>query len=308
MAHELQIQPTPPQRQYAALELLFDGLAQDERAAQMATTLAALRRRQLATDGLLEAIRGERLVGVVWASRCGPGAAMVWPPQLVEGEEESTATAMLHKADEWMRTTNVQFANAYLTDDQSNDARRLTTAGYKRLAEILYLVSQPAAFPDHPPAQPQGLSVVPYDEHAVSRLIALLEKTYEGTLDCPLLNGQQATADVLAGYRGTGEFRPEMWMFVRDGDSDVGCLLLADHPADQQYELVYQGVMPATRGRGLGLFITRYAQWLTAQAGRERLVLAVDAANHPALRIYREAGFRQWDRRFLLLKTLPSVE
>ncbi len=136
-------------------------------------------------------------------------------------------------------------------------------------------------------------------------MIALLEKTYEGTLDCPPLDGQQATADVLAGYRETGEFRPELWMFIRDGDADVGCLLLADHPADQQYELVYQGVTPAARGRGLGLFITRHAQWLTAQARRERLVLAVDAANHPAVRIYREAGFGQWDRRFLLMKVLP---
>ncbi len=161
MAHELQFQYPPPPRQYAALELLFGGLAAEERAAQMATTLAALRRGRLSPDGLLEAVRGERLVGVVWASRCGGQAALVWPPQLVAGEEESTATEMLHAAERWMRMANLHIANVYLSDDQSIDARRLTTAGYERLAEILYLVSQPDAFPDHPPQQPAGLRIAP---------------------------------------------------------------------------------------------------------------------------------------------------
>ena len=62
------------------------------------------------------------------------------------------------------------------------------------------------------------------------------------------------------------------------------------------------GVVPFARGRSWGMDITRHAQWLTSRAGRPRLVLAVDAANEPAISMYAALGFRAWDRRTLYLK------
>jgi GNAT superfamily N-acetyltransferase len=62
------------------------------------------------------------------------------------------------------------------------------------------------------------------------------------------------------------------------------------------------GVLPAARGHGWGAGIVRYAQWLAGQAARGRLVLAVDAANAPALRMYAAAGFRQWDQTSVFLR------
>jgi GNAT superfamily N-acetyltransferase len=113
--------------------------------------------------------------------------------------------------------------------------------------------------------------------------------------------------DVLAGYQATGCFAPERWLIVRSGGQDVGCLLLADHPRDGNWELVYMGLVPLSRGRGWGREIVRYAQWLTAQAKRPRLVVAVDDANHPALQVYAVKGFRAWDRRRVYVKVLGSA-
>ena len=104
-------------------------------------------------------------------------------------------------------------------------------------------------------------------------------------------------ADVLAGYRATGSHDPQRWLLVRHEGRDVGCLLLSDYPEQGNVELVYMGVVPEARGEGWGMHIARQAQWLARQAGRPRLVLAVDAANAPALRIYLALGFRPWDRR-----------
>ena len=42
---------------------------------------------------------------------------------------------------------------------------------------------------------------------------------------------------------------------------------------------MYMGLTPESRGRGWGLAVTRHAQWLAGQSGRERMVLAADAAN-----------------------------
>ena len=36
-----------------------------------------------------------------------------------------------------------------------------------------------------------------------------MAETYEGTLDCPVLNGLRDMSDVLAGYRSTGHYHPE---------------------------------------------------------------------------------------------------
>ena len=69
------------------------------------------------------------------------------------------------------------------------------------------------------------------------------------------------------------------------------------------------GVAPEARGQGIGLEITRQAQWLAAREHAERLVLAVDAANQPAIDVYAAAGFTGWDRRSVfvhMLKRRPT--
>jgi ribosomal protein S18 acetylase RimI-like enzyme len=103
--------------------------------------------------------------------------------------------------------------------------------------------------------------------------------------------------DVLEGYRAVGRFRPERWQNARSDNHDVGCLLLADHGPESSWELMYMGLAPEARGRGFGLEITRHAQWLASRDNVERLLLAVDASNYPALAMYAQAGFEIWDRR-----------
>jgi hypothetical protein len=39
---------------------------------------------------------------------------------------------------------------------------------------------------------------------------------------------------------------------------------------------------------------------------RDRIVLAVDAANEPARAIYSAAGFKAWDQRSVFLRFLPG--
>jgi ribosomal protein S18 acetylase RimI-like enzyme len=130
----------------------------------------------------------------------------------------------------------------------------------------------------------------------------VLERTYEGTLDCPRLNGVRAAEDVLATYRSAGCFDPATWFLVRSQGKDIGCLLLTDYPQDEQWELTYVGLLKSVRGRGLGRQLVRHAQWLSQQAGRRRLVLSVDAANAPAIGLYASEGFVAWDRRAVYLR------
>jgi GNAT superfamily N-acetyltransferase len=268
----------------------------------MALSLAAVQNRGVSTDGLLVAERDGQAVAAVWASLLGGKSALVWPPQIVAGEGESTASELLRAADDWMRAHGTTLATAYLADADSIEARRMMAGAYEQAATIAYLLSELGDFPEHPPAA--RLEFLRFHEQDWSRLTAIVEATYNGTRDCPRLNGVRSTRDVLDGYRESAGFSPEHWLIVRDELQDVGCLLLADHARDNHFELVYMGVVPAARGRGLGTDITRHAQWLTRCAGRANLALAVDAENSPALRGYAACGFREWDRRRVFLKLL----
>ena len=111
---------------------------------------------------------------------------------------------------------------------------------------------------------------------------------------------------MLAGYRACGTFDPRRWLIAAVGGADVGCLLLADHAADDQWEIVYAGLLPEAHGRGYGLLMAQHARRLARAAGRARLVLAVDAANVPAVKMYERAGFVAWDRRSAIVRIFPD--
>jgi ribosomal protein S18 acetylase RimI-like enzyme len=70
---------------------------------------------------------------------------------------------------------------------------------------------------------------------------------------------------------------------------------------------MYTALIPEARGRGWGRQIARYAQWLARAAGVERIVVAVDAANWPAVAMYRDSGFQMWDQRAVYVR-VPNRE
>jgi ribosomal protein S18 acetylase RimI-like enzyme len=114
------------------------------------------------------------------------------------------------------------------------------------------------------------------------------------------------TREVLLGYREIGVQRNDWWFIARYDGRDIGCLLLADHRPAAHAELVYMGLIPEMRGRGWGVFLAHQAQLIAASSGVERLILAVDAANLPALRHYQAAGFQFWEQRTVVVKSIAA--
>jgi ribosomal protein S18 acetylase RimI-like enzyme len=282
----------------AAIELLLAPIDAEDRAAQVDGLLAALD--EGTGDDLLGAYRQDRLMGVV-LSQLQPGrTAGVWLPQAVGDAPVDARDRLLAAACGALDARGVCLAQMLLAECPAEDESLLGRNGFVHLADLLYLVCLEDALPDVRPAA--ALSFEALSPSNETRLMQIVESTYHETRDCPSLNGVRAIEDVMAGYRASGVFEPSRWLVVRRGGQDVGCLLLADYPRQEQFELVYMGVMPAFRGEGHGLEIARYAQWLTRRAGRKRLVLAVDADNAPAKLAYAAAGFRAWDRRLVFLR------
>ena len=300
------IGPVPPEQRADVLSLVFGDLLAEDRAERVEALLARARDDTVPMDGLLMARRGERLVGGVFSEIQVGRTAVVWPPRLVPGEPATTGERLLAATSKLLVAKRICVAHTLLEAGVQQDGPLLRAAGFELLAELLYLVSPQERFPPSRPSSSLEFEVYSAAKH--DRMARVVEATYAGTLDCPRLNGVREIGDILAGYRATGVFSPSRWLLVRHQGEDVGCLLLADHPEHENWELVYMGLVPSARGNDWGKEITQYAQWLTREAGRPRLVLAVDAANAPATRMYSLLGFQAWDRRSVYLKVFDDPQ
>ncbi len=248
------------------------------------------------------AYRGRNLLGGQIAQIQPGRTALVWPPRFKTDQPPEVVLALVEGLCEKLAMRGVNLAYTFLERDRGADSRLMQVAGFSFLVQLLYLVSREQEFPSVCPSS--ELSFEPYGPENHHRLLRTIEATYVQTLDCPRLNEKRDIEDVARGYRATGVHRPELWQIVRVGQQDVGCLLLTDHPEEESLELIYMGLVPSARGKGWGIEIARYAQWLTRLAGRGQLLLGVDADNWPAIGVYAAVGFRQWTQKMVYARCL----
>lgn len=245
------------------------------------------------------------IVGAIWLRFLAGKVGSFSTPQVTADAPAGTGLLLLERGVEIAAKSEVALLQGLVDPNAPENAQDFSAAGFVHTTDLLFLVAQCDGSQIDwrgETTRQQAVQWLPYTAEQHHRLATLVERTYIGSQDCPELDGVRAIDDVLAGYRATGEFDAQRWLIAVDGGRDVGCLLLADHPADDQWELVYLGVDPEFRRHGLGEVLTHRALSMTSQAGRARLVLAVDAANAPALAVYRKAGFETWDRRSIYLR------
>jgi mycothiol synthase len=312
----------------AALELIFGTLPEELRAAQIKMAQEEMEKKHGDGQILLVGRRGRRLVAAMWAQSRAGYVASLWPPGLAAGEPAETAAAIIDLATDKAAAAGTRVVQTLLETDAGPEAKWMRRCGFQHVADLLYLVSLREDFPIMRPEselvfEPLGKAgELGISEIQNKRLSEIIRRTYIDTQDCPTVHEMRAMDDVLATYRAVGRFNPARWFFVRQKTADIGCLIMASHRQEQNCELVYMGIAPESRGNGLGLEIVRYAQWLAGKSeGNEknreemieptetaaaRMILAVDAANSPAIATYAAAGFQTWDRRSAFLRKIAA--
>jgi ribosomal protein S18 acetylase RimI-like enzyme len=146
---------------------------------------------------------------------------------------------------------------------------------------------------------------VTYGPETHAHFAATIAATYAQSLDCPLLNGMRDIEDVLAGHKSSGNFDPRLWALLCDGQTPLGALLLAPMQPGETLELVYLGLVPAARGRGLADVLMRQALAVAAR-GPGRLSLAVDSQNVPALKLYYRHGMQRAGAKLAMMRRLNA--
>lgn len=120
---------------------------------------------------------------------------------------------------------------------------------------------------------------------------AIVEETFDGTLDCPELDGVRTSDEVVTGFLESKAWDQQLpWQVLCDGSKLVGCSFVNPHPQNI-FELAYVGLIPAVRGQGLGRMLVQSAIDDCRARGGRYLATAVDTQNWPACEIYRSLYF-----------------
>lgn len=207
-------------------------------------------------------------------------------------------------------------AQALLEPGETAQEAGLLAAGFMKVGTLAYVAlrRERGGFVSGPPVPaPVGFELKQVGAIAAEereRLLAgVLEETYIETLDCPELCGLREARDVLESHRAVGSHDPNLWWLVLGdasagggpggggGGRPMGCMLLNPCPEQDCVELVYLGLSPSIRGRGVARWALDHG--LRAIAGRResRITCAVDVRNAPAMRLYEGLGFKRLAER-----------
>lgn len=255
--------------------------------------------RHLLASGVLEpqGVFVARSEGAIAAAQiCVPlagAACLFWLP----AADNPGADASVHAAVAWCRGWQCKIAQALAADTELERIGPLVRNGFRLITRLCHLERD---FDHLPAVDPSIVRLESYQAANAAQFAATLEKTYEGTLDCPELNGRRTTEEILAGHRGQGRFDPRFWWLAYAGAQPAGVLILVEMADALSWELAYVGVVPQFRRHGVGRALALHALHAIADQAT-RVTLIVDERNGPARHLYESLRFRQVDASNVLL-------
>jgi ribosomal protein S18 acetylase RimI-like enzyme len=264
-------------------------------------------RGEIPADGLLlcrddnTRSQTDRLLGVIAALPMAGAAGVLWPPQTAaESQRESIEDELIRAARQWLELHGAKVIQVLLgTADVPSS---LIRNGFTHVTALLYLHK---SLTDPPSGcHSRRLQLQTYPNSNPVTFLSVLKESFQDTLDCPELNDVRDVEEVMAGYKAAPGTQLDRWWLAHEGDRPVGILVTASSSDGATWELLYIGLVPSARGRGLGKELTHLLLEQTKTAGASRVVLSVDGRNRPALRMYSALGFEGYDRRDVYLDVL----
>ena len=275
-------------------------------ASQVADFLGILAKRGVAvTDLWVVDANGKLLWSVLPMPSPGRTLLLLGAPARFAGRHQQAISAGVASVCFHYSLRNLHLAQTLLDPDDALAIAAYTNAGFRRMAELIYL-QRTVRRPPPPEPLPESWTLETYSEANHADFAQALLRSYEDSLDCPQLNGVRPIEDVITGHKATGEFDPADWLLLRRGSEPVGVLLLSRTSNGDGMEIVYLGLAPAIRGYGFGDRLMQIAMARVAARKLNRLSLAVDAGNVPALSMYYRHGLTRVASKVALMRDLTK--
>jgi mycothiol synthase len=293
--------PARPEELPRAFALVFAHLAPSERDYRVARALELVKQGELDPAGILVLPEATGLAGVLICHPVPGAGALIWPPTVAAGEaRHDKQDVLVRHACAWLGEKGARLAQCLLGDDETAQAVPLLRNGFAHVTGLTYMRHDLRARESEAVLPLPQLSFIPYNPAQPHEFHATLTQTYEGTLDCPEVNGVRTVEEVIQGHQAQGHFDPSRWWLVRLSGQPAGVLLLMELFADE-WEVAYVGIVPASRRRGVGRHILRHGLAQARAGGAATVTLSVDDRNLPARALYEQLGFAAYDHRQVFL-------
>ncbi|CAN5160603.1 hypothetical protein BH10PLA2_BH10PLA2_20320 [soil metagenome] len=302
MRPQLEVRPAREAEWPGAFHFIFQSAPENERPSRITHGIDMVRRGELRPDGILIALRDDKIAGALICLKVPGASALVWPPQAEPADQAAIEDALVQHATSWLRGEGVRVAQCLLAEDQRRLGEPLLRNGFHLTTTLQYMRHDLARLSS---PQTPGLRFQTYLDCDKGLFRDTLERSYEGTLDCPELNGIRSMEEVLTGHLAQGRHDPRRWWLAFQGQQPVGVLLATEIPEWKAWDLSYLGVLAPYRCHGVGRQLTAQALWEARQDRQTKLTLSVDRRNHPAQRLYEKLGFISYDFRDVYLALWP---
>ena len=262
---------------------------------------------QLEESGLLVAVADNQVTGAVWGTLVTRTMAQVIAPacceQYTAKQRTEIEVALLTGVGSFLQGIGAEFLSCVVATSDRFDAA-FKSAGFVFAANVQSMVtpissSPPSTINERNPEE--QLEFHPIENK--SKLATLIAETYRGSLDCPIVNDYRTANDFLEAYDSGGDVATDGWFIARDGENDVGCVLI--NVAGAQAEIVYLGVPSSFRGRNYGMQLVRFAHQHAARRGATTITADVDSKNCYAVEIYQKAGYVAYDFNRVFIANVP---
>ncbi|MCS7045868.1 MAG: GNAT family N-acetyltransferase [Gemmataceae bacterium] len=301
----IEIATARPDEWFAALELALRPVPAEDRASRVLHALALLNNGEVDPGGVLAARVDGALAGVQVAIPMAGASGLLWLPQVVPAWQDSpVAERLVAAATTWLHSRGAKLAQALVSPSHLPEAGPLLRCGFRHITTLHYLRRDLHDLPQL--TAPAGWQVRSYTAQAAELFHRTLEATYTATLDCPELTNVRTMTEIIEGHRAQGVWRPDRWLLACLADQAVGVAMVTELYDHAGWDLSYLGLVPQFRGRGLGSALLVAALSAARRDAADAIVVAVDARNWPARRLYERFGFVTIEQREVLLKILQQ--
>jgi ribosomal protein S18 acetylase RimI-like enzyme len=305
MPGPIRIQSARLEDREAALHLVFQHLETQEQDRRVANALHLMELGKLHADGLFTAHCGSSLEGSMICLPIPGASGLVWPPQSRKtASPPAIEDELVKHTCEWLKTRGAKLAQALLVAEETWLATPLERNGFQHTTALWYMRRDMTL--GIPPIARPRLTLRLFDPRDLPVFSRTLLRSYEGSQDCPEVNGIRTIDEILDGHSADAGGNFSHWWLAVQGERPVGVLLAAESPEWESWEIAYFGVVPEARGCGFGreLMVRALAEARAAEISH--LTLSVDARNAPAIGLYRTLGFERRDTREVYLAVLDN--
>lgn len=308
----LQVVSADPRTVTPAFSLLYGHWPEPERKRLVRDALQSVSEQTLNLQHLLVARKSDSpsVLGAALAVERPGREAIVWLPGVAPGESADGVVPLLlselaHRLDQ----AGVVCSVAFVDPLQSDDRQRLACSGYPGIADLCLMETRvsPRLFPGA--FSPSPFESIPWSEQRADEFARVIEQTQKEGCDCPEVGAFRTGHDVLASHGSSATPEPHLWqLYRRPGETEPsGILLLGATGLPEELEIQYLGVAPHARRQGFARQLLQHARRLALSQGKDRLHVAVESRNLPALSLYRADGFRETRRFAIHLRLHPHA-